>query len=227
MFACCDDKDDYDLCQSEQTVDIHESVENLTMLMRLLHHPPETFPTSESKLGHSSDGAIPLPLLPPLLDLADKYLLTEDITSVLHTHVLAHAEKHPLQVFALANSHNLKHVALQASTFLLNLPPVERWSLEDVRLLGNAETYHRLNVLQHERQERLRELVLKEDVFPHGYGRCIAHADATQKLWDSKRSFLALRLHAGAHTAFRVSGILHQWLIDLDQELTFPKKWRP
>ncbi|KAJ4494250.1 hypothetical protein C8R41DRAFT_309138 [Lentinula lateritia] len=77
MFTCCG--------ESEETVDLHETADSLAALLILLHHPPQP-PTKIKrdkynfipKVWNDPRTVIPLPLLPRLFELADKYALPSD-----------------------------------------------------------------------------------------------------------------------------------------------------
>lgn len=201
MFSCCDVDDDPDA----RTLDLYESASNFQLLSRLLHDPPLSYQSAEQALSskyenrltvvHPKD-AIPFPLLPLLFTLADKYALAPDIMQVLHTHLLAYASSFPLQVYGLATRLGLERISAKASIFLLH-PPLHTYSLAQIEVIPTAQAYHKLLLLQRHRVVKLRELLLTEELFPHGYGACPQHKDAATVLWDTKKKDLVGRIESG------------------------------
>lgn len=164
MFACCE--------VSEETLDLHETAETLTVLFNLLHsppNPPHQFRRDESnlipKVWNDPKTIIPLPLLPRLFVLADKYALPSDsVVDVLALHLLAQAPDEPLFVYTLALSRGLYNVAAKTSQFL---QPMANYSVDDVKTIP-VEHYHRVIQLQDIRVKTMRKYLLSEDIFPHG-----------------------------------------------------------
>ncbi|KAJ3966766.1 hypothetical protein EV361DRAFT_973458 [Lentinula raphanica] len=189
MFTCCG--------ESEQTLDLHESADNLSALLNLLHRPPPP-PTQIKrdeyhlipKVWNDPKTVIPLPLLPRLFTLADKYALPESVVGVLGKHLLAHAPEEPLMVYILALSQDLHHVASQTSQYL---QPMANYDLDEVKAIP-VEAYHRVVQLQDTRVKAMRKYLLSEDIFPHGYGSCATHSRETTHLWNSKRMSLAVKV---------------------------------
>ncbi|KAF5382954.1 hypothetical protein D9757_006289 [Collybiopsis confluens] len=205
MFACCGDD------ASEDTLDLHESTGSLVALLNLLHDPPHRpiqFKRDESnlipKVWNDPKTVIPLPLLPALFKLADKYALPSDtVMDVLAEHLLAHAPDAPLRVYTFALSHGLpRSVVSDASQYL---QPMANYRLSEVTAIP-VEEYHRVIQLQDFRVRKLREYLLSEEIFPHGYGACSSHTRETEKLWHSKRMSLAAKVE----TLTDISGELEE-----------------
>lgn len=168
MFACCDPQ----ISESEETLDLQEKGGELAALLRLLHDPlaPPVVLVQEGTrfLPTQYDPAtvIPLPLLLSLFfRLADKYALAEPITVGLRLHLRANAPAHPLEVYGFATLHDMEWEASEASQYVL---PVASYSFEEIKLIPNVIAYHKLVQLQDFRRKALRELLLGEDIFPHG-----------------------------------------------------------
>ncbi|KAG8737530.1 hypothetical protein FRC10_008079 [Ceratobasidium sp. 414] len=191
-------------------VEIDERHELLVMLVNLLETPPELPPPTVN--NHTPSSAVPLdsdppgrtlpwPLVVTLLDMADKYNLSENILARLHAHVRSHASSHPLQVYALASHLQLGEIASLASSFLL-YPPMHEYPLSEIKALPSAASYHLLLVLQTHRLEKLRNVVATESIFPHEYGACSKHGTSPAKLaWETRRTFVLDNLHAGSYVA--------------------------
>jgi hypothetical protein len=208
----------------ETTMDMPESSDVLQTLFRLLHEQPVPLPSASemtkwerlpdywkqdpekasSAPPIGRDSAVPLPLLKRLFALADKYMLTEELVSTLYSHLVAHAFDQPLQVYALATVLDAKEVAVFAST-QLHSPPIESYSSEQLEILPTVASLQALYILQAQRIQALREIVAKEPLFPHGYGKCTAwgHADRAEEAWRKRKRWLLSmgRLDAGTNVA--------------------------
>ncbi|KAJ8518706.1 hypothetical protein ONZ45_g4221 [Pleurotus djamor] len=138
---------------------------------------------------------IPWPLLPSLLRLADKYILSEDLTASLHSHLLAHAPIHPMEVYGYAWRHGLMRIAAKSSRFIA---PLASYSLERVvQCIPSVEAHHRVLRLQDERVRALRRILLEEEMFPFNYGLCLSHHEEARALWDRTRRKLVGRIETG------------------------------
>lgn len=208
----------------ESTMDMPESSDVLQMLFRILHEEPTPLPSASEMIKWErlpdywkqdpekaraappigKDNAVPLPLLKRLFALADKYMLKEELVSTLYTHLVAHAFDRPLQVYALATILDAKEVAIFAST-QLHSPPIESYSSEQLEILPTVASLQALYILQAQRIQALREIVAREPLFPHGYGKCTSwgHADRAEEAWRKrKRWVLSMgRLDAGTNVA--------------------------
>jgi len=187
----------------EQTVDLHETSAVLIALLRLLHYPPAPpilrpdDETSEQvilnhklpKRVYDPATVIPLPLLLSLLyGLVDKYAISDSVTKTLNAHLLAHAPAFPLQIYGFATAQKLDYVASEASQYLL---PLASYKSDEISVIPGVPAYHKLVRLQALRVKALRDLVLAEDIFPHGYGVCSSHQRETIAIWEAKRAALA------------------------------------
>ena len=156
---------------SESTVDIHEPADVLAILLRILHDPPQAPEELETPLDaytkrYNEATIIPLPLLElVMLNLVDKYMLDDSIVNALKMHLLAHAPSNGLRVYIFAVSNDMPELASKASQYVL---PMARYTFQEVKGLPSVKAYHDLVRLQDFRVQALRDLLLKEDIFPHG-----------------------------------------------------------
>ena len=162
MFTCC-------TADMEQVLDLQESSGNLVVLLRLLHEPPSPpsqKPTEKfDPIEYDPITVIPLPLLSTLFQLADKYALHDTVTKCLMAHLIAHAVDYPLEVYGFATLHGMEKIASHTSQFVM---PVASYSYDEISLIPNVVAYHKLVRLQDLRRKALRNLILEEDIFPHG-----------------------------------------------------------
>ncbi|OCB85253.1 hypothetical protein A7U60_g7880 [Sanghuangporus baumii] len=203
MFMCCDAGGEE---KSPRSVDLYESVNDMALLVRLIEDPPQTLSEAAIREGSSKQSLehptalIPYLLLPRLFALAEKYALKLPVTQILRTHLLAQASIAPLLVYGLAIQYSLPEIADQASKFLA-FTPLERYSMEDIKIIPSAEAYHKLLQLQSYRKRRIKELLMNEDLFPHGYGACSAHKDYAEVMWDKRRRSILPNVHSGSDVA--------------------------
>ncbi|KAF5336845.1 hypothetical protein D9611_003181 [Ephemerocybe angulata] len=220
-------RDMFSLCEQEpgnspeapdaegpNVVDLHEPADVLAILLRILHEPPkppEEIVSDPPELDsyvkkYNEATVIPLPLLElVLLHLVDKYLLDESITRVLEQHLLAHAASNGLRVYSFAVANGMSKVANKASHYVL---PMAQYTLQDVRCIPTVKAYHDIVRLQDFRVQALRDLLLKEDIFPHGYGACQPHAESTPTTWDTRRKALLARIETGSDIAWEMSSLV-------------------
>ncbi|KAF8168303.1 hypothetical protein B0H34DRAFT_55042 [Crassisporium funariophilum] len=195
MFACCDPTTP----SSKEALDLQETSGELAALLRLLHDPP--LPPAQIPLENKFDpirydpaSVIPLPLLLTLLfGLADKYSLQDSLTDALRVHLIAHAPAHPLEVYSFATLHGLERIASEASQYV---QPMASYRFMDIKAIPNVVAYHKLVRLQDFRVKALRDLLLAEDIFPHGYGECASHREKTMAIWDRQRKALVGRIES-------------------------------
>ncbi|KAK7058285.1 hypothetical protein VNI00_001916 [Paramarasmius palmivorus] len=166
MFSCCNDE--------EKLLDLHECPTTTATLLALIHQPPslpvalrESDPADGliPKVVHDPTTVIPLPILPSLFALADKYSLSDTIIQSLRGHLLANAPNDPLHVYGLALSLELEGVASKATQYL---KPLASYSLDQIKAIPTVDAYHRVAQLQDFRVRSLRQILLEEDIFPHG-----------------------------------------------------------
>lgn len=216
----------------EQTVDLYETSAVLIALLRLLHCPPappvlrpqeETWDQGipDHKLPkrlYDPATVIPLPLLLSLLyGLVDKYAISDAVTKILNGHLVAHAPAFPLQVYGFATAQGLDYVASEASQYLM---PLASYKLDEIAVIPNVSAYHKLVRLQALRVKALRDLVMGEDIFPHGYGVCPSHQRETTASWDAKRVALASMIE----TVTDVSGEMETLAESLPKTCKFCRK---
>lgn len=209
MFLCCDQEygsvDTREVQDLSEVLELEESASTLSLLLRLLHFPPP--PPSLSPSGHQTrrmgkpaslyqEPLIPLPLLPDMLRLADKYDLAEPLRRALHAHLFANAATHPLEVYAFATSNQIDDVAAEASAYLLH-PPLFTYPKDRIELIPSVSAYHDLVRLHGYRIQQLKAILLQEDIFPFGYGVCVVHQESTTRVWNESRMLLATQLEAG------------------------------
>ncbi len=219
MFACCDSTGN----KQEDILQLDEPANVLDGLLRLLHDPPSLPETSSPQLDDDSDSdeeafpeifrlpesfgtstAIPFPLLPLLYSLVDKYSLSRTIERALDIHLLLHVPTEPLRVYGFAIALDKPGIASTASEHVL---PLASYSREDVQVIPTITAYHNLVLLQDWRIKAFRNLLLKEDLFPHGwcfcsnlnllksfpadYGSCSHHRVDAKLHWEA-RKFLVM-----------------------------------
>ncbi|KAF9499912.1 hypothetical protein BDN71DRAFT_77761 [Pleurotus eryngii] len=199
MFACCSSGGSTDTPLDQLKID--EKAETLHLLLQLLHSPPPApIPIhikNKSEISqirtrtHESDSMIPWPLLPALLHLADKYMLSQHLVDSLHEHLLAHVPVYPLEVYGFACQHGLDRIASKASKYI---PPVAGFSIQEIKVIPTVEAYHRLVQLQDNRVKAMRKILLEEDMFPFNYGICLPHHEEARALWDKARRRLIGRI---------------------------------
>lgn len=209
MFLCCDQEysfvNTHEVQDISEILELDESASTLRLLLRLLYFPPPPPSLSPSarqtrRMGNPASlyqGAlIPFPLLPDMLRLADKYDLSEPLRRTLHSHLFANASIHPLEVYAFATKNRIDDVAAEASAYLLH-PPLSAYSKDRIALIPSVSAYHDLVRLHNYRIQQLKTVLLREDIFPFGYGVCVAHRENTTRAWNDSRMLLTTRLEAG------------------------------
>ncbi|KAF8845308.1 hypothetical protein BDN67DRAFT_961613, partial [Paxillus ammoniavirescens] len=206
MFLCCDSQT-CDVANRDvpEILELDESAATLRMLLELLHFPPpppllRLSASQTRRMGKPTspyDGSlVPYPLLPDMLRLVDKYDLSEPLRRSLHSHLFANACIHPLKVYAFATTNGLDDVAAEASAYLLH-PPLSTYTKDQIAILPSATAYHALVRLHSYRVNRLKEILLSEDIFPFGYGACLTHQGDTTRIWNERRLLLATQIEAG------------------------------
>jgi hypothetical protein len=207
MFDCCDSgfvmsmTDDAE----SQVLDMDEPADALNILLSLLHAPPppperhnKGNPSTGAPMAFESGSVIPFPLLPRMLQLADKYVLSEYLKQSLLAHMSSHVSTHPLDVYAFATGRCLQPLAVEASKHLLH-PPLATYSPKDINIIPTPEAWHKLVLLHDVRIRGLREILLGEEIFPHGYGTCFSHKNKTISLWYQRKMDIILKVEAGKY----------------------------
>lgn len=213
MFACCDHDNDKSGPQ-EAVLDLDETEHVLSTLFCLIQQPPDPPPTVNSdgtrpRFIFDAGSIIPFPVLPSMLQLADKYGLPESIICSLHLHVQANASTSPLLVYAYATTHGLPKIAAEASAHLLH-PPLSSYTKEGIQIIPTVTAYHELLRLHEYRKYKLRDILLNEDIFPHGYGACSVHKQWAIQLWEQKRVHLATQIEAATDIAGEMRDLVGQ-----------------
>ncbi|CAL1696460.1 unnamed protein product [Somion occarium] len=216
MFSCCESGYVFDsLDEDTHTLDLMESSTNLNLLFRFLHNPP--VPYEEEKAEKSPikssrihlmfpQSAIPFPLIPSLLKLADKYALSPELTECLYSHLASYASVFPLRVYGYAVELGLDSIAAKTSMYLLD-PPLSSYSVEDLKAIPTAEAYHKLVLLHDFRIKRLREILRGESIFPHGYGECSRHAQKTVFIWERRKEDILHLIEAATDVAAEMAQV--------------------
>ncbi|THV07573.1 hypothetical protein K435DRAFT_959647 [Dendrothele bispora CBS 962.96] len=210
MFSCCDDSTSE---KSEQSLDLAENSASLSLLLTLLHSPPELPIQSNHKswdLPASLDtdsSVIPLPILPQLFSLADKYALPDSVTKALCGHLLVHAPTNPLFVYGFAVSAGFSDVASKSCRWL---KPMASYSKEEIEMIPTVEAYHKVIRLQDARVKTLKRMLLEEEIFPHGYGACPSHLNETKAIWHAARINLARKIETLTDVAGEMEDLLSE-----------------
>ncbi|THH11782.1 hypothetical protein EW145_g419 [Phellinidium pouzarii] len=196
MFNCCELEKEEKLTRS---MDVYEFAGDFSLVLRLLHDTPSnSIPLPKSKGQHVSDSiaAIPLPILPRLFALADKYAFTSSVLQGMYSHLDMHTTASPLKVYGIAIRLSLQDIADAASAFLI-APPLHTYASHEIKDIPTADAYHDLLLLQHHRSVKIKELLENAQLFPHGYGACPTHATSIKARWEKERSILLPRTDAG------------------------------
>lgn len=242
MFACCESGYVLDSLDEEaRMLDIIESSANLEILFQFLHNPPPPYeakidekpksPTAYTRICATfPEDAVPFPIIPTLLNLADKYSFSEPLTTSLYSHLAAYASVYPLRVYGYAVQLGLEDVAAKTSMYLL-APPLSSYTVDDLKVIPTAEAYHKLVLLHDLRIKRLREILRGESIFPHGYGDCPRHSQKTVFLWERKKEDVVNLIEAGEEAVpslrYRASKLMsiHWFLPNSLQQRTSQLKW--
>jgi hypothetical protein len=190
-------------------IELNERHEILVLLVNLLETPPQSPPSTVNDLVPSSvpldsdppRNVLPWPLITTLLDVADKYDFSDNILVLLHAHLRSHASSYPLQVYALASRLELSSIASHTSSFLL-YPPLQQYSVAEIKILPSAISYHLLLVLQTHRSQRLKDILTNEPLFPHDYGACPKHGTSTARaIWETRKTTVLDSIDASSSIA--------------------------
>ncbi|KAJ7770781.1 hypothetical protein DFH07DRAFT_735386 [Mycena maculata] len=216
MFECCDRSEN----REDQVLDLHEPESTLSALLRLLHSPPAPpvqflrEPIGEKvitqlPIRYDLTTAIPLPVLRLLFYLTDKYALLNVLDS-LKAHLLAHAPTDGLTVYAyglsLSALGDMSYVASEASQYILPLP---WYSLDEVKVVPTVADYHNVHRLQTYRVKALQEILVREELFPHGYGMCATHNTGAAAAWDRARIILARKVESNTDVAGEMESLVY------------------
>ncbi|KAF7306637.1 hypothetical protein MIND_00455100 [Mycena indigotica] len=201
MFSCCDASND----DSSQVLELSEKEAELAILLRLLHTPPDPpvefirLPRTEKVKTHlpiryDLSTAIPLPIIRLMRALADKYAIEASILKHLEPHLVAHAPEHALEVYSTAVSLGMPLVVNEASQYIL---PLSWYSQDEIKLIPTAISYHNIHRLQTFRVKALQDILLREPLFPHGYGTCPNHDDAAA-IWERTALILSRKIESNS-----------------------------
>jgi hypothetical protein len=207
MFDCCDSGFAMSTANdADRVLDLDEQSDVLSILFGLLHTPPTLLERKQAGVENPNSSniaaLIPFPLLPRMLQLADKYVLSENLQHSLLAQMSAHVPAYPLEVYAFATMRGLRPLAIEASKHLLH-PRISVYSPKDISILPSPEAWHKLVLLHDIRIRGLRDILLGEDIFPHGYGTCSSHKDKTVTLWERRKMDIILRVEAGKQSSGR------------------------
>ncbi|KAJ7666452.1 hypothetical protein B0H17DRAFT_265451 [Mycena rosella] len=173
MFSC------YDANTSDehtQVLDLHEPESSLSVLLRLLHDPPAPpvqylrepigeIVSTQLPVRYDLATAIPLPVLRLLLCLADKYALDAAVLESLAAHLLAHAPQDALTVYEMSLAlGDMPYVVSESSQYLLPLA----WYSETRSRAFHCRGLSQRPPLQTFRVKALQDILLREELFPHG-----------------------------------------------------------
>ncbi|KAF7339961.1 Ras protein [Mycena venus] len=217
MFSCCDTPSAGE--EKPQVLDLQEPESTLHALLRLLHDPldppvqfqrepgAEKFST-QLPIRYDLSTAIPLPVLRLLLYLADKYALSDlTVLESLRAHLLAHAPTDALTVYGLSLTlGDMPHVVAESSQYIL---PLAWYSQEEVKDVPTVADYHNVLRLQSYRVKALQDILLGEDLFPHGYGMCPTHSASAAAIWDRTRLILARKIETNTDVAGEMESLVY------------------
>ncbi|KAJ6519475.1 hypothetical protein C8R45DRAFT_23142 [Mycena sanguinolenta] len=212
MFSCCDAA----AGDNKQVLDLHEPESALSALFRLLHDPPnppvlwqraEKFET-QLPVRYDLSTAIPLPILRRLLYLVDKYALSDAVVlESLRAHLLAHAPTDGLTVYGLSLTLGaMPYVAAESSQYIL---PLAWYTPEEAKIVPTVSAYHDVLCLQAFRVKALKDILLHEELFPHGYGRCPTHNTSAEAFWHRARLILARKIETNTDVAGEMDTMLY------------------
>jgi len=85
--------------------------------------------------------------------------------------------------------------------------PVASYSYDEISFIPNVVAYHNLVRLQDLRRKSLRNLILEEDIFPHGYGECSLHREQTIASWARQRNALEGRIESATDIAAEMDAL--------------------
>ncbi|KAJ7129995.1 hypothetical protein C8R43DRAFT_666540 [Mycena crocata] len=216
MFSCCDvGAGD----ENMQVLDLHEPESTLSALLRLLHSPPAPpvqyarDPIGEKVITqlpvrYDVATAIPLPVLRLLFCLADKYALEPAVLESLQAHLVAHAPADALTVYGLSLTlGEMPCVVSESSQYIL---PLAWYSLDEVKAaIPTVTDYHNVHRLQTFRVKALQDILLQEDLFPHGYGMCATHNTGAADIWARARIILARKIETNTDVAGEMESLVY------------------
>jgi hypothetical protein len=99
--------------------------------------------------------------------VADKYALSDvAVVESLRAHLLAHAPTDALTVYGLSLTlGDMPYVVSESSQYLL---PLAWYSPDEVKIVPTVTDYHNVLRLQTFRVKALQDILMREDLFPHG-----------------------------------------------------------
>ncbi|KAJ7042571.1 hypothetical protein C8F04DRAFT_945863 [Mycena alexandri] len=217
MFSCCDASAGD---ANPQVLDLHEPESALSALLRLIHSPPAQpvrYPrepigekvNTQLPIQYDRSTAIPLPVLRVLFCLVDKYALSDqDVLESLQAHLLANAPgQDALTVYGLSLALDMPYaVSSEASQYLL---PLAWYSPDEIKAIPTVTDYHNVNRLQAFRVKALQDILLRENLFPHGYGKCPTHSTSAVAVWERTRLLLAPKIETNTDVAGEMESLVY------------------
>lgn len=208
MFSCCENEGGP---EDSRTVELYETANDVALLIKIFRNPPSELSRRSMIKGRSkssptaTEAAIPHPLLPRLFFLAEKYAFTPPIINALQTHLAAQAPAAPLLVYGIATQYSLLDIADNASKFVTT--PLDSYSTEHIKIIPSAEAYHKLLLLQSYRKLKMKELLEKDQLFPHGYGACASHKSHAEAMWNESRDAILKEFDCGELAKWYLLGL--------------------
>jgi len=101
---------------------------------------------------------------------------------------------------------DMPHVVSESSQYIL---PLARYSLDEIKVVPTVGDYHNVHRLQTFRVKTLQEILVREELFPHGYGMCATHNTGAAAAWDRARIILARKIETNTDVAGEMETLLY------------------